>query len=149
MPETFRPTAEDMQAETQPYPGRQSAMRMQPASDLSGYRPAGKLLGKTALMTGGDSGIGRAVAAAFAMEGVRVAILYNANDGDPEPDVEEGLADLRVIEGIVRALETGERQVLEPFQRSRRIAPQAQRSTLSKVTPPADIGASTPSRTAD
>lgn len=68
------------------------------------------------------------------------------NDRDPEPGAEEGLADLRVIEGVVRALETGERQVLPPFERSRRIDPAAQRQTLSSVSPPEDVGAASPSR---
>ena len=71
------------------------------------------------------------------------------NDSDPEPDAEEGLADLLVIEGAVRALETGERQVLEPFVRSRRIDPKSQKQTLSVVTPPDDVNASSPSRNED
>ncbi|WP_174291752.1 Gfo/Idh/MocA family protein [Sphingomonas bacterium] len=68
------------------------------------------------------------------------------HDREPEPGVEEGLADLRVVEGIVRALETGERQELPPFTRSRRIDPDAQVQTLSGVTPPEDVNASSPSR---
>ena len=84
MAEEFRPAASDMEAETQPYPARQSAMRMQPDSDLSNYLAAGKLVGKRALITGADSGIGRAVAIAFAMEGAAVAVVYNENDDDAQ-----------------------------------------------------------------
>jgi NAD(P)-dependent dehydrogenase (short-subunit alcohol dehydrogenase family) len=66
----------------QPSPGRQSAMRLQPDSDLSSYRPASKLSGLVAIVTGGDSGIGRAVAIAYALEGADVAIVYDQSDGD-------------------------------------------------------------------
>ena len=77
-----RPPASEFRGQTLPYPARQSDMDPQPDSDLSSYRPAGKLQDKVALVTGGDSGIGRAVAVAYAMEGADVAILYNENDGD-------------------------------------------------------------------
>lgn len=53
-----------------------------PQSFMENYRPAGKLKGKKALITGGDSGIGRAIAIGFAKEGADVAIIYLEEDED-------------------------------------------------------------------
>jgi predicted dehydrogenase len=66
------------------------------------------------------------------------------NDRDPEPDAEEGLADLRVIEGIQRALDTGTAQPLAPFTRARRIDTAAQKRTLSLKKPPEPVHAAAP-----
>lgn len=57
-------------------PGSEAAMTPPPQSHERGYRGSGKLQGKAALITGGDSGIGRAVAIAFAKEGANVVIAY-------------------------------------------------------------------------
>jgi len=63
-------------------PGIEADMQPRPASQGEGYRAAGKLLGKVALISGGDSGIGRALAVAFAKEGADVAIAYLDEHGD-------------------------------------------------------------------
>ncbi|RYU78301.1 SDR family oxidoreductase [Hymenobacter persicinus] len=81
-----RPTAKDMKSAAQklPYPAKQADMKLQPDTDFANYKAAGKLEGKIALVTGADSGIGRAVAIAFALEGADVAVLYNENDVDAQ-----------------------------------------------------------------
>jgi NAD(P)-dependent dehydrogenase (short-subunit alcohol dehydrogenase family) len=57
-------------------PGREHKMQPRPRSDDEKYRGSGKLRNKVAIITGGDSGIGRAVAVALAKEGADVAIVY-------------------------------------------------------------------------
>lgn len=78
----FRPQAAEIPGQQLPYPARQADMDPAPDSNLSNYHPAGKLTDKVAIITGADSGIGRAVAIAFALEGADVAIVYNANTDD-------------------------------------------------------------------
>jgi len=60
------------------------SMRQQPIYARTDYRGADKLAGKIAIITGGDSGIGRAVAIAFANEAADVVVLYHENDTDAD-----------------------------------------------------------------
>ncbi|MBL8928988.1 MAG: SDR family oxidoreductase [Kineosporiaceae bacterium] len=69
-------------AQQQQVPGAQSEMSPVPDCGEQSYRGSGRLTGKTAVITGGDSGIGRAVAIAFAREGADVVISYLGEAGE-------------------------------------------------------------------
>lgn len=65
-------------------PGIESEMTPRPEFERPQYKAAGKLEGRVALITGGDSGIGRSVAVHFAKEGADVAVLYLNEHGDAD-----------------------------------------------------------------
>lgn len=76
----------------QPWPGLASKMTPRPDHGETSYKGSGRLLGRKALITGGDSGMGRAAAIAFAREGADVAIGYLPVE---EPDAQEVIALIR------------------------------------------------------
>jgi NAD(P)-dependent dehydrogenase (short-subunit alcohol dehydrogenase family) len=84
--------------QTQPWPGLASEMDPKPDHGEASYRGSGRLTGRKALITGGDSGMGRAAAIAYAREGADVAINYFPTE---EPDARE------VIQLIKEAGRTG------------------------------------------
>ena len=82
----FKPPFE---AQSQPWPGLVSKMNPRPDHGETSYKGSGRLLGRKALITGGDSGMGRAAAIAYAREGADVAINYYPTE---ESDAQEVIA---------------------------------------------------------
>jgi NAD(P)-dependent dehydrogenase (short-subunit alcohol dehydrogenase family) len=76
-------------SQPQPWPGLQSKMDPVPDCGETNYKGSGRLMGRKALITGGDSGMGRAAAIAYAREGADVAINYYPSE---EQDAQEVIA---------------------------------------------------------
>ena len=85
-------------------PGTEGKMFPKPESEARNYLPAGKLKGRVALISGGDSGIGKSVAIHFAKEGADVAIIYleESNDAERTKDLVENVGHREFCRDAVR-----------------------------------------------
>ncbi|MGN7294735.1 SDR family oxidoreductase [Rhizobium sp. SAFR-030] len=108
-------------SQTQPFPGLASKMDPRPDHGETSYEGSGRLMGRKALITGGDSGMGRAAAIAYAREGADVAINYLP---DEEPDAREVVDLIQkagrkavAIPGDIRSEETCRRIVSEAVEK--------------------------------
>jgi NAD(P)-dependent dehydrogenase (short-subunit alcohol dehydrogenase family) len=80
----YQKASEKISGQTQDIPGEEHQMNPQPVVIRDNYKGSDKLYNKSALISGGDSGIGRSVAVHFAREGADVAIIYLEEDRDAE-----------------------------------------------------------------
>src|SRR5687768_16012545 len=115
-----KPTS--LPAQTQrKHPGAEHKMKPEPEVILKGYQGSGKLRDKVALISGGDSGIGRAVAVHFAREGADVAVMYFSNEQDAEDTkemVEKEGARCHLIQGDIgdeKFCQRAVKQVIKEF----------------------------------
>jgi NAD(P)-dependent dehydrogenase (short-subunit alcohol dehydrogenase family) len=100
-------------------PGKESKMHPQPIIIRDTYRGSDKLKGKKALITGGDSGIGRAVAVHFAREGADVAIIYLKEDEDAKETrslVEKERRKCLILKGDIREWEFCKKSIAETLK---------------------------------
>jgi len=108
MTETERPTPPMSAQQQNQTPGRTADMTPKPDHGEYSYKGFGRLAGKAAIVTGGDSGIGRAVAIAFAREGADVLIAYLDEDDDARETarwVEEAGRKAVLLRGDIRSRE--------------------------------------------
>ncbi len=106
-------------AQHQEKPGDESRLNPAPRYDAPDYRGSGKLEGRTALITGGDSGIGRAVAVLYAREGADVAVVYLNEHEDADHTRRAVLAEgarCLTISGDVRDTRFCEEAVAKTFE---------------------------------
>lgn len=105
-------------------PGLEWLMVPRPIFDYAGFKGNGKLQGKVALITGGDSGIGRAVAVAFAKEGADLVIVYFDEEYDAQETkqyVEQFNVNCLLIQGDLRNPQTSELAVTHTIKKYGRL----------------------------
>lgn len=110
---------EQVPQQDQETPGKESKMHPEPIIIRDNYRGSEKLKGRKALITGGDSGIGRSVAVHFAREGADVAIIYREEDEDAHTTkqlVEQEGRKCFVIRGDIRDRKLCEKSIQEVLQ---------------------------------
>lgn len=112
---------DDFPRQQQPAPGVEEQMTPRPDTGEQSYRSYGRLKGRRALITGGDSGIGRAVAIAFSREGADVAVNYlDAEQEDADTlreDIEKHDGRIFLLPGDISREETCRKVVREAADR--------------------------------
>lgn len=115
----YKETSKKTHQQTQEVPGNEHQMDPKPVYIRDSYKGSDKLLDKVALITGGDSGIGRAVAVHFAREGANIAFVYLSEDEDAEETkalVEKEGRECILFKGDIRDKKFCEKAVNETFK---------------------------------
>ena len=110
-------------SQRQPMPGSTAKMDPRPDHGETSYKGSGRLKGKRAIITGGDSGIGRAVAIAFAREGADILIAYldeKEDAGEVAALIEKEGRKAVLVEGDLRSADHCRKVVDQAVLRSRR-----------------------------
>lgn len=120
----YKKASEKTYQQTQPFPGDEYKMDPKPVYIRDNYKGTDKLKDKVALISGGDSGIGRAVAVHFAREGASIAIIYLSEDKDAMDTknlVENEGLECLLFKGDIRDKSFCRNAVSETFQHYRQL----------------------------